>query len=192
VSIEVEQQPLRQEQPKKEQIEWRRARVLELSSQGRTEREIASILKVSAGTVARDISFLHKQAQENLKYHIQERLPAQYLKCQNGLDQVLKMAWNIIIIDSINQQTKLQALSLISDCYKYQMDLTTNGVVITDAIKYVNGKMDHLNNQEKKLLQDIKNKGNTEDVEDANEGLDTSTSIPPSTETEQPTHNGVF
>jgi hypothetical protein len=29
------------------------------------------------------------------------------------------------------------------------MDLTTNGVVITDAIKYVQGKMDHLNNQEK-------------------------------------------
>ena len=114
-----------QHQPKKEHLEWRRARVLELSSQGRTEREIATILKVGLGTVARDMSFLHKQAQENLKYHIQERLPAQYLKCQNGLDQVLKMAWNIII-DSVNQSNKLQALSLISDCYKYQMDLTTN------------------------------------------------------------------
>jgi hypothetical protein len=36
------------------------------------------------------------------------------------------------------------------------MDLTTNGIVVTDAIKYVQSKMDHLNNQEKKLLQDIK------------------------------------
>jgi hypothetical protein len=36
------------------------------------------------------------------------------------------------------------------------MDLTTNGVVITDAIKYVSAKVDHLSNQEKKLLQDIK------------------------------------
>ena len=36
------------------------------------------------------------------------------------------------------------------------MDLTTNGVVITDALNYVQGKLDHLNNQEKKLLQDIK------------------------------------
>lgn len=35
------------------------------------------------------------------------------------------------------------------------MDLTTNGVVITDAIRYVQGQMDHLNGQEKKLLQDI-------------------------------------
>ena len=31
----------------------------------------------------------------------------------------------------------LQALSLINDCYKCIMDLTTNGVVITDAIKFV-------------------------------------------------------
>jgi hypothetical protein len=34
-----------------------------------------------------------------------------------------------------DDRTRLQALSLINDCYKYKMDLTTNGVVITDAIK---------------------------------------------------------
>ena len=32
---------------------------------------------------------------------------------------------------------QLQALALINDCNKYKMDLTTNGVVITDAIKFV-------------------------------------------------------
>jgi hypothetical protein len=53
-------------------------------------------------------------------------------------------------------KTKLQAQAIANDCYKYIMDLTTNGVVITDALKYVRGKLDHLNNQEKKLLQDIK------------------------------------
>jgi hypothetical protein len=36
------------------------------------------------------------------------------------------------------------------------MDLITNGVVVTEAIKYVQGKMDHLNKVEKKILQDIK------------------------------------
>ena len=90
----------------------------------------------------------------------------------------------MIITDSVSQP-KLQALSLISDCYRHQMDLTTNGVVITDAIKYVNGKMDHLNKQEKTLLQDIKEKQKeeAEAVEDINEGLDTA---------EQQTHNTVF
>ena len=94
----------------------------------------------------------------------------------------------MIITDSVNQP-KMQALSLISDCYRYQMDLVSNGVVITDAIKYVNGKMDHLNKQEKKLLQDIQEKQKEEvesdavEAEDVSEGLDT---------TEQQTHNTVF
>jgi hypothetical protein len=40
--------------------------------------------------------------------------------------------------------------------------LTTSGVIITDAIKYVQGQMNHLNKTEKALLQDIKQKGETE------------------------------
>jgi predicted nucleic acid-binding protein len=36
-----------------------------------------------------------------------------------------------------DNKTVLQALALINDCYKYIMDLTTNGVVITEAIKIV-------------------------------------------------------
>ena len=39
--------------------------------------------------------------------------------------------------DIIDNKTILQALALINDCYKYKIDLTTNGVVITDAIKFV-------------------------------------------------------
>ena len=59
-------------------------------------------------------------------------------------------------MSQIPKPSKLQARAIANDCYKYIMDLTTNGVVITDALKYVQGKLDHLNNQEKKLLQDIK------------------------------------
>ena len=36
-----------------------------------------------------------------------------------------------------DDKTRIQALALANDCYKYLMDLTTNGVVITDAIKFV-------------------------------------------------------
>jgi hypothetical protein len=57
------------------------------------------------------------------------------------------------------------------------MDLTTGGVIVTDAIKYVQGRMDHLNTTEKKLLQDIKQKdgqGEEEDIE------------------QQKTSNGIF
>jgi hemerythrin-like domain-containing protein len=61
------------------------------------------------------------------------------------------------------------------------MDLTTNGVVVTDAIKYVQGQMDHLNKSEKSLLRDIKQKegevrGKEEDIG----------------QQEQKTTNGIF
>jgi len=41
-------------------------------------------------------------------------------------------------------------LSLIDDCNKYKMDLTTNGVVITDAIKFVQNSKEKLKSPEKK------------------------------------------
>jgi hypothetical protein len=136
MKVEQQQQQEQQQQPKQQHVEWR-SRVLELSSQGRTEREIAQILKVGTGTVHRDVVYLNKQAQDNLNTHIQERLPEQYQKCINGLNQVLKIGWNIVNNDSSSAANRLQGLSLINDCYKYLMDLTTNGVVITDAIKFV-------------------------------------------------------
>ena len=41
------------------------------------------------------------------------------------------------LVTMTDNKTVLQALALINDCNKYKMDLTTNGVVITDAIKFV-------------------------------------------------------
>jgi hypothetical protein len=41
-------------------------------------------------------------------------------------------------------RTKLQARAIANDCYKYIMDLTTNGVVITDAIKFVQTNKENL------------------------------------------------
>lgn len=34
-------------------------------------------------------------------------------------------------------KTKLQARAIAVDCYKYLMEMTTGGVIITDAIKYI-------------------------------------------------------
>lgn len=136
-------------------LEWRRSKVLELSSQGYTQSEIAKILQVSQPSVNRDLTYLAKQAQENLKTHIQHTLPLEYKRCLNGINQVLKQAWRISQSQDTKKEERLAALSLVNNCYKFIMDLTTNGVVITDAIRYVQGQMDHLNGQEKKLLQDI-------------------------------------
>jgi hypothetical protein len=139
---------------KDDMIEWRRSKVLELSSQGHNQSEIAQIMQVGISTINRDAIFLRQQAQENLKIHVQQKLPEEYQRCLTGMNQVLKLSWQIANNNSPKQngqdlndnsntvitgddRTRLQALSLINDCYKYIMDLTTNGVVITDAIKFV-------------------------------------------------------
>ena len=44
---------------------------------------------------------------------------------------------NINILTTGDDRTRFQGLSLINDCYKYRMDPTTTGVVICDAIKFV-------------------------------------------------------
>jgi hypothetical protein len=134
---------------KVERLQWRRNKVLELSSQGRSQPEIATILQVGLGTISRDIQYLREQARENLKTHINDRLPEEYQSCMTGLKQVLKLSWDIATksknnnnkngetLTTIDDKTRIQALALANDCYKYIMELTTNGVVITDAIRFV-------------------------------------------------------
>ena len=145
------------------QIQWRRAKVLELSSQGNTQSDIAKTLHVGEATVSRDISSLRQQAQLNLKSHINDKLPEEYQNCMVGINQVLKICWEIVnksrnvndengngqTITVIDNKTVLQALALINDCNKYKMDLTTNGVVVTDAIKFVQTNREKLSTSTK-------------------------------------------
>jgi transcriptional regulator len=63
---------------KQQQLEWRRVQVLELASQGYSQREISSKLQVDL--VNRDIQFLRQQAQDNLQHHIHEVVPEEYQK----------------------------------------------------------------------------------------------------------------
>jgi hypothetical protein len=69
--------------------------VLELSSQGNSQPEISRTLQISLGTVNKDLSYLRQQAQENLQRYIQQKLPEEYQRCLNGLNQVLKLSWQI-------------------------------------------------------------------------------------------------
>jgi hypothetical protein len=147
-----------------QQIDWRRAKVLELSSQGYSQIEIATNLQMDKSVISRDIAYLRQQAQDNLKMHIQDKLPEEYQNCMTGINQVLKICWEIVnksrnvsnndndgqTVTMTDNKTVLQALALINDCNKYKMDLTTNGVVITDAIKFVQTNKEKLSMSSKK------------------------------------------
>jgi DeoR/GlpR family transcriptional regulator of sugar metabolism len=52
-----------------QQVEWRRAKILELTSKGETNQsEIARILQVDRSTICRDVDYLRQQAKENIEY----------------------------------------------------------------------------------------------------------------------------
>jgi hypothetical protein len=172
-----------------ERLKWRRSKVLELSSQGHSQPEISRILQVSLGTVNNDLSYLRQQAQENIQKHIQERLPEEYQRCLTGINQVLKLSWqiangsknsnnndnngnnNTTMTITADDKTRLQALSLINDCYKYIMDLTTNGVVITDAIRFVQNSKEKLatSSNEQEDGKESKGPDNNDDKEQLKE-----------------------
>ena len=70
----------------KMQVEWRRAKVLELLSKGDSQSEIAKTLQVDLSIISRDVYFLRQQAKDNIKRYIDERLPEEYEKCLVGLN----------------------------------------------------------------------------------------------------------
>jgi hypothetical protein len=89
-----------------------------------------------------------------------------------GINQVLKICWEIVnksrnvdndncngqTITMVDNKTVLQALALINDCNKYKMDLTTNGVVITDAIKFVQTNKEKLTMSTKEEVDEKESK----------------------------------
>jgi hypothetical protein len=178
-----------------QQIEWRRAKVLELSSQGYSQIEIASNLQIDKSVISRDMAYLRNQAQAILRAHIQDKLPEEYQNCMVGINQVLKICWDIVnksrnlnnndnngqTVTMTDNKTVLQALALINDCNKYKMDLTTNGVIITDAIKFVQTNREKLttamfvkeNNgtKESKEPNYDEDKGQLEEEQDQEEGI---------------------
>ena len=139
---------------KTQQVEWRRDRVLELSSQGFSQSDIATVLHVDKTIISRDMAHLKQQARNNLQKHISETIPAEYQKSMNSLDQVLRMTWSIIG-KTVDEKTKLQALALINDVNKYRTDLVSNGIIVNQALRIVQSKAEHLSNEEKRMLKDI-------------------------------------
>jgi methionine synthase II (cobalamin-independent) len=136
--------------------------VLELSSQGYNQIEIATNLQVDKSIISRDMTYLRQQAQENLQRHIHEVVPEEYKKAAVGINQVLSMAWSIVSKD-IDNRTKLDALRLINDCNKYKMDLCTNAGVISEAMKYVTHKQEQID-----MLRKIDERMEAAEEEDSN------------------------
>ncbi|MGD1836848.1 MAG: hypothetical protein ACPKPY_02165 [Nitrososphaeraceae archaeon] len=132
------------------QVEWRRNKVFDLSTKGNSQADISKILNIPKSTISRDISFLRNNAQENLRHHIEKRLPYEYEQCVKGITQIINQAWTISE-NTDDHREKLQCLSLAKDCYSTKMDLLTNSELIKDALEFVNESKEELKNKSAKI-----------------------------------------
>jgi hypothetical protein len=121
-----------------QQLEWRRAKVLELMSKGESNQSvIARILQVDRSIVCRDVAYLRQQAKENITRYVDERLPEEYEKCLIGLNSILKEAWTMSQTEDGIKSEKIKALTLAKECYAMKLELLTNATVVDDAIRFV-------------------------------------------------------
>jgi DNA-binding transcriptional regulator LsrR (DeoR family) len=62
----------------RQQIQWRRAKAMELCSKGHSQVEIAKILQITESTISRDIDYLRSQSKQKIRRYIDETLPEEY------------------------------------------------------------------------------------------------------------------
>lgn len=120
-----------------ERLQWRRNKVLELSSQGRSQPQIAKILQVGLGTVNRDLQFLRQEAKDNIRKYIDEKLPLEYQKVMVGLDSILAKTWDIANNEESLERDRLQAVSIGMQAYGMKIDLLSSATVVERAIQFV-------------------------------------------------------
>lgn len=125
-----------------ERLQWRRNKVLELSSEGRSQPQIAALLHVGLATVNRDLQHLKRLAKANISKYINETLPLEYETCLIGLNAILCKTWDIANSPHSNERDRLQAVSIGMQAYSMKIDLLTNATVVERAVHFVDKHRD--------------------------------------------------
>ena len=138
---------------KSEQLQWRRAKVLEMRSRGLSQIEIAHELQVSKASISSDMQYLRYQAKESIKQYVTEYLPEQYQICLTALDTILKNAFEILQTSDDNRE-KLQAMQLFKDTHLVKLELLSNSTTINSALSYIRNKQQQEGQQYKEIVVD--------------------------------------
>jgi hypothetical protein len=111
---------------KSEEIEWRRAKILELKSQGLDHREISQILHLSPTTITFDLQYLRKEARKTIREYTTEQLPLQLRIFMVANQNAIKQYWDISQKAQDNKE-KIQALEHYLECHQQLWTLLYGG-----------------------------------------------------------------
>jgi IS30 family transposase len=109
---------------KSEEIEWRRAKILELKSQGLDQRQISQALQVSPTTI--DLQYLRKEAKETVREYTTEQLPLQFRTFMVAVQNAIKQYWDMSQNTKDNKE-KIQAIEHYLECHKVLWTLLYGG-----------------------------------------------------------------
>jgi predicted transcriptional regulator len=120
------------------EIEERRRKVASLIAQSMTETEIAKELGVDQSTISRDIKVLKEMSQQFLYDLAKSDLAYYYTQCINGIEEVLKKAWEMFNnydnkYGNLSPRDKLLALKVIKDSNESKFGLFERGPSIMNV-----------------------------------------------------------
>jgi hypothetical protein len=132
-------------------IAWRRAMVLELHSQGLTERAIADKLKVGKSTIHDDIVALRAEAKKQVETYI-ENVPYAWEQCRTTVNLLLKKAWEMADRKGLEFDQELDIIKAINDLNESRLNLYGDLAMLEKSVKHTEGL--------KKQIADLKGKAN--------------------------------
>ena len=102
---------------------------MRLLTKGFKGYQIANELQVDPATISRDINYLSKESNNNLKSLVKDTLPFLYSTSIEGIRNVLTECWNIYQSDnaSVSYLHKLNSLKLAKECNESLFKLVAEG-----------------------------------------------------------------
>ena len=106
----------------KKQIGWRRNKVRHLLLRGNTQSELSRTLDINQPTISRDIDYIRSKYITNSKNTI-KRLSDEYINISLGIYEMIKNSWKIVDDNRTKIRSRLKAMTVIKECYKYKMEM---------------------------------------------------------------------
>jgi hypothetical protein len=135
--------PYRLDDKKRQQINWRRMKLADYTSMGKTLNEVSRILNIPYDTLYKDQIYLKIQAEEQIKNHIND-LPYQIKTATDGLNKLISMLYDVQDLDMIRAQNRrtsdhvrVLAMSLMKECIKEKTAILTSSQAISHALDFV-------------------------------------------------------
>jgi len=137
-------------------IQLRRAKVLELASQGLSQDQISLKLGCSQSLISLDLQALKYQAAASVSEYTTQTIPFEFQKALSGIAVVIRDSFKIANTTNTDAREKLEALNLVLTAYEKRMELLTNSAMIDKVAQSIS-------NMKKQIEKNIHNQPDDND-----------------------------